>query len=59
MTHGGSRPGAGRKPAAGTTRLHPIRFLVAEHELAEILAVVPDGQLSDWCRDALLERVRR
>jgi hypothetical protein len=56
---GGSRPNAGAKPQAGTPRSHTLRFRVSEAEMAEVSAVVPDGELSDLCRDLLLAYVRR
>lgn len=58
MTRGGSRPNAGAKSQAGTPREHTLRFRVAESELAEISAVVPDGALSDLVRTLLLAHVR-
>jgi hypothetical protein len=58
MTRGGPRPGSGRKPAAGQPRVHRVEFRLAEHELAEVSAAVPEGTLSDLCRTLLLGHVR-
>ncbi len=61
MTRGGSRPGAGRKPAAGTRRTESIHFLASEAEAAEIRAACAerDRDLSDVARELLLRWARR
>lgn len=60
MTHGGRRPGAGRKPDRGLSRTEWISLRVAEADKAEISAAAEEvGQsLSEFLVDAGLTRAR-
>lgn len=58
---GGARPGAGRKPIAGTT-MPPATFvrLTPEMKAAAEEAAAADGDdLSTWIRGAVRERLAR
>jgi hypothetical protein len=57
--NGGRRPGAGRKPEAGTARLHRMTVKLADEELAEVLAAAPDPErASGFVREMALARIR-
>lgn len=60
MTRGGRRPGAGRKPVAGTKQTERLGLTLTEAELAEIVVAVPKGRpVGRWIVEAALMRARR